>query len=135
MNNLNKQQTHKIDNVNVNKTVNNIVQQDCIDFMKNNMNNKLVDLTLTDIPYDVVNRKSNGLRNLDKGKADYLTFDINSFLDEIYRVTRKSIIVFVVKNNLVQYIVFLQIVLLSFLQILLVFSQQLVNHKFPTPHL
>ena len=28
MNNLNKQQTHKIDNVNVNKTVNNIVQQD-----------------------------------------------------------------------------------------------------------
>lgn len=106
MNNLNKQQTHKIDNVNVNKTVNNIVQQDCIDFMKNNMNNKLVDLTLTDIPYDVVNRKSNGLRNLDKGKADYLTFDINSFLDEIYRVTRKSIIVFVVKNNLVQYIVF-----------------------------
>ena len=109
MNNLNKQQTHKIDNVNINKTVNNIVQQDCIDFMKNNMNNKLVDLTLTDIPYDVVNRKSNGLRNLDKGKADYLTFDINSFLDEIYRVTRKSIIVFVVKNNLVQYIVFLQI--------------------------
>lgn len=109
MNNSNKQQTHKIDNVNVNKTVNNIVQQDCIDFMNNNMNNKSVDLTLTDIPYNVVNRQSNGLRNLDKGKADYLTFDINNFLDEIYRVTRKSIIVFVVKNNLVQYIVFLQI--------------------------
>lgn len=99
MNNSNKQQTHKIDNVNVNKTVNNIVQQDCIDFMNNNMNNKSVDLTLTDIPYDVVNRKSNGLRNLDKGKADYLTFDINSFLDEVYRVTRKSIIVFCSKEQ------------------------------------
>lgn len=99
MNNSNKQQTHKIDNVNVNKTVNNIVQQDCIYFMKNNMNNKSVDLTLTDIPYDIVNRKSNGLRNLDKGKSDYLTFDINSFLDEIYRVTRKSIIVFCSKEQ------------------------------------
>lgn len=99
MNNSNKQQTHKIDNVNVNKTVNNIVQQDCIYFMKNNMNNKSVDLTLTDIPYDIVNRKSNGLRNLDKRKADYLTFDINNFLDEIYRVTRKSIIVFCSKEQ------------------------------------
>lgn len=99
MNNSNKQQTHKIDNVNVNKTVNNIVQQDCIDFMNNNMNNKSVDLSLTDIPYNVVNRQSNGLRNLDKGKADYLTFDINNFLDEIYRVTRKSIIVFCSKEQ------------------------------------
>lgn len=99
MNNSNKQQTHKIDNVNVNKTVNNIVQQDCIYFMKNNMNNKSVDLTLTDIPYDIVNRKSNGLRNLDKGKADHLTFHLNSFLDEIYRVTRKSIIVFCSKEQ------------------------------------
>lgn len=67
--------------------------------MKNNMNNKSVDLTLTDIPYDIVNRKSNGLRNLDKGKADHLTFHLNSFLDEIYRVTRKSIIVFCSKEQ------------------------------------
>lgn len=99
MNNSNKQQTHKIDNVNVNKTVNNIVQQDCIDFIKNNMNNKSVDLTLTDIPYNVVNRKSNGLRNLNKEKADVLMFDINIFLEEVYRVTRKSVIIFCSKEQ------------------------------------
>lgn len=99
MDNLNKQQTYKIDNVNAKPTVNNIIKQDCIDFMKNNMNNKSVDLTLTDIPYDIVNRKSNGLRNLDKGKADHLTFDINSFLDEVYRVTRKSVIIFCSKEQ------------------------------------
>ena len=42
-----------------------------------------VDFTLTDIPYDAVNRKSNGLRNLDKCKADILTFDLNSFLENV----------------------------------------------------
>ena len=41
-------------------------------------------LLLTDIPYDGVNRKDNGLRNLDKGKADIATFDIQAFLHHIY---------------------------------------------------
>ena len=99
MNNSNKQQNHKTYDVNINKTVNNIVKQDCIDFMKNNMNNKSVDLTLTDIPYNVVNRKSNGLRNLNKEKADVLMFNINIFLEEVYRVTRKSVIIFCSKEQ------------------------------------
>ena len=41
------------------------------------------DVTLTDIPYDMVNRADNGLRNLNKDKADIITFDLDSFLDEI----------------------------------------------------
>jgi site-specific DNA-methyltransferase (adenine-specific) len=58
-----------------------------------------IDLTLTDIPYDSVNRSSNGLRNLDKGKADILTFDLQNFLDELYRVTKGTIIIFCGMNQ------------------------------------
>ena len=43
------------------------------------------DVTLTDIPYAEVNRKDNGLRNLNKSNADIPTFDIKEFLEEIYR--------------------------------------------------
>ena len=52
------------------------------------------DLTLTDIPYAEVNRNSNGLRNLNKGNADIITFDLNMFLNEIYRLTKGTIIIF-----------------------------------------
>lgn len=41
-------------------------------------------LLLTDIPYEEVNRNDNGLRNLDKGKADKKTFEIHDFLEHIY---------------------------------------------------
>lgn len=41
-------------------------------------------LLLTDIPYGKVNRSSNGLRNLDKEKADNETFELNKFLNHIY---------------------------------------------------
>jgi len=41
-------------------------------------------LLLTDIPYEEVNRESNGLRKLDKEKADEKTFEIESFLTHIY---------------------------------------------------
>ena len=41
-------------------------------------------LLLTDIPYEEVNRDSNGLRKLDKEKADEKTFEIDVFLDHIY---------------------------------------------------
>ena len=40
---------------------------DCLKIMKC-FSDKSIDLILTDIPYDVVNRKDNGLRNLDKIK-------------------------------------------------------------------
>lgn len=70
-----------------------IKRGDCIMLMKLLQNNS-VDFTLTDIPYDEVNRKSNGLRNLDKDKADVLTFDLDTFLESVYRVTKNSICIF-----------------------------------------
>lgn len=45
---------------------------DCIERMRVMADNS-IDFTLTDIPYGVVNRESNGLRNLDKGAADERT--------------------------------------------------------------
>lgn len=58
------------------------------------LENESVECTLTDIPYGVVNRKSNGLRNLNKGKADISTFDLDAFISEIVRVTKGSIYCF-----------------------------------------
>ena len=75
-----------------------IIHDDCIDVMKD-MYDDIVDFTLTDIPYGVVNRDSNGLRNLDKGNADILTFDLHKFLEEVYRVTKNSICIFCSKEQ------------------------------------
>lgn len=72
---------------------------DCIEVMKEKMQDNSVDFTLTDIPYDVVNRSSNGLRSLDKGNADILTFDLQVFLNEVYRVTKNSICIFCSKEQ------------------------------------
>lgn len=57
------------------------------------------DLTLTDIPYGIVNRASNGLRDLDKQQADILTFDIRDFLQQLYTVTKGTIIIFCGKEQ------------------------------------
>ena len=70
-----------------------IEQGDCLKLMKF-MSNNSVDFTLTDIPYGEVNRKSNGLRNLDKDKADVVTFDLDEFVESVYRVTKNSICIF-----------------------------------------
>lgn len=78
--------------------INNIYNCDCIEAM-NDFGDNSVHLTLTDIPYDVVNRKSNGLRELDKGKADEKTFELNSFLDSVYRITENIIVIFCGKEQ------------------------------------
>ena len=57
-------------------------------------------LTLTDIPYGEVNRDSNGLRVLDKSLADVMQFDIQTFLEEVYRVTSGIIIIFCGKEQI-----------------------------------
>lgn len=72
---------------------------DCIEGMKN-MKNNSVDFTLTDIPYGEVNRSSGGLRNLDKETADVTTFDLNEFLEEVWRVTKGTIIIFCGRGQL-----------------------------------
>ena len=64
------------------------------------MNADSVNLVLTDIPYDEVNRKSNGLRVLDKQGADISTFDLHSFLEETYRVAKGTIIIFCGQHQL-----------------------------------
>lgn len=56
-------------------------QGDCLGLIKEVPKVKLL---LTDIPYGEVSRKDNGLRNLNKGVADVLTFDIQLFLETIY---------------------------------------------------
>lgn len=71
---------------------------DCIHKMKQ-MECNCVDFTFTDIPYDAVNRGSNGLRNLNKGIADECTFELIEFLDLVYRVTKNSICIFCGKEQ------------------------------------
>lgn len=56
-------------------------------------------LLLTDIPYEEVNRSDNGLRNLNKEKADDKTFEIQEFLDTIYS-TSDIFIIFCGQNQL-----------------------------------
>ena len=70
-----------------------LFNKDCMDLMKE-IDDGTIDLVLTDIPYNEVNRQSNGLKKIDKGYADILTFDLQNFLDELYRITRSTIIIF-----------------------------------------
>lgn len=71
---------------------------DCMDILPL-IPNKSIQLNITDIPYGSVNRKSNGIRNLDKGKADIIEFDLNYFLIEIERITEGISIIFCGKEQ------------------------------------
>ena len=71
---------------------------DCMNVLPTMPDNS-VDFTLTDIPYNEVNRGDNGLRKLDKEHADILTFDLHKFLEEILRVTKNNICVFCGKEQ------------------------------------
>ena len=73
--------------------INQIIQGDCLEVMQELPDNS-VDLTLTDIPYGVINRSSCGLRNLDKGNADIITFEVIDFLSAVYRLTSGTMIIF-----------------------------------------
>ena len=76
----------------------NFVNADCIEAMSK-LSDKSVDLVVTDIPYGEVNRKSAGLRNLDKGKADIVTFNLSELVDELCRLTKGSIYIYSVVQN------------------------------------
>ena len=78
--------------------INVVYNKNCIDGMKE-MDDNAVNFTLTDIPYDAVNRSSNGLRSLDKGSADILEFDLQEFLNEVYRITKNSVCIFCGKEQ------------------------------------
>ena len=72
--------------------LNEITQGDCMKLMKQ-LQDDSVTMTLTDIPYGVVNRNG-GIRLFDKSDADRETFDLSSFLEEVERVTAGSIYIF-----------------------------------------
>lgn len=59
-----------------------------------NFSDKSIPLVVTDIPYNEVNRNSNGLRNLDKGEADSSEFDLIDILKNLVRICYGSIYMF-----------------------------------------
>ena len=75
-----------------------LLQGDCMELM-DNIPNESIDLVLTDIPYNKVNRKDNGLRKLDKENADVLTFDLINFLNQLYDKTKSTISIFCGKEQ------------------------------------
>ena len=75
-----------------------LLQGDCMELM-NNIPNESVNLVLTDIPYNKVNREDNGLRKLDKENADILTFDLINFLEQLYDKAKSTIIIFCGKEQ------------------------------------
>lgn len=66
---------------------------DCLEGMKQ-IPDGSVDLVLTDIPYGVVNRDSNGLRNLDKAAADVETFNISELTRLLCAKSKGSVYMF-----------------------------------------
>jgi DNA modification methylase len=73
--------------------LNEIINADCLSVLPK-IKSKSIDLVLTDIPYNEVDRPSNGLRKLNKGHSDILTFDLQKFLIEINRVCHGSHYIF-----------------------------------------
>lgn len=80
--------------------LNRVYNHDCIAAMSR-LPDQCIDLILTDIPYGEVTKngaeraKYEGqLRKIDKGEADLLTFNLDSFLDECYRVCKGTIYIF-----------------------------------------
>lgn len=70
-----------------------IYNEDCLKGLKR-IPDGGVDLVLTDIPYNEVNRKDNGLRNLDKGHADVGDFQLERLTETLAKKTRGSIYMF-----------------------------------------
>lgn len=58
-----------------------------------------IDLFITDIPYEKVNKVSNGLRVIDKKDANKKTFNLKTFLKQVYRTTKGSGYIFCGKEQ------------------------------------
>lgn len=72
---------------------NKIINADCMDILKQ-LPDGCIDLVLTDIPYGEVNREDNGLRNLDKGCADTVKFNLQALIKQFIRINKGSIYIF-----------------------------------------
>lgn len=77
--------------------LNKIYNIDCMEYMKTLPANS-INFTLTDIPYNEVQRETNGLEKMKSldilGAADKATFNTEEFCKEIYRITSNSICIF-----------------------------------------
>lgn len=71
---------------------------DAIELMQTLPDN-CIDLLLTDIPYGRVNKKSGGIRVLDKGEANTATFNLIDFAEEAVRVTQGNGVIFCGKEQ------------------------------------
>lgn len=75
--------------------LNNCYNIDCMEGMRLMKEQGVkADCLLTDLPYGEVNRKSNGLRMLDKAKADRPTFDLMVYLDSVIQVVKGNFLIF-----------------------------------------
>jgi site-specific DNA-methyltransferase (adenine-specific) len=66
---------------------------DCFEQMRS-IPDGSVDMVLTDVPYNEVNRASGGLRELDRGVADNALFSVEELCSELMRVCSGSFYVF-----------------------------------------
>lgn len=81
--------------------LNQIYNTDCISFMRDMVeNNKKVTHVITDIPYDVVNRESAGIRVFDKENADELSFNLPEFCSLINSVVEENVVIFCATEQL-----------------------------------
>lgn len=78
---------------------------DCMEGFKQ-LNNNSIQMILTDIPYGNVTKNgeerakySGQLRNINKGAADEITFNLVEFLEECYRVCKGTIYIFCGKEQ------------------------------------
>ena len=74
--------------------LNRIYNEDCLQGMKK-LEDKSVDMVLTDIPYGECNNKGHEeIRKISKGLADVVSFSIPELISQLSRITRGSIYIF-----------------------------------------
>ena len=72
---------------------NKVYQGDCLELMKD-IPDGSIDMILCDLPYGEVNRKSSGLRVLDKGVADICEINLDVLVKEYHRICKGTVYLF-----------------------------------------
>ena len=75
-----------------------LIHDDCMKVLPT-LADDSVEMVLTDIPYNFVNRETGGLRTMDKGVADVLTLSLPDLVDQLVRVSSGSLYVFCGPNQ------------------------------------
>lgn len=66
-----------------------VIEGDCLQVLRE-LPDGCVDAVVTDLPYGEVNRESGGLRNLDKGVADIVTFSLEEVVRHSARLAKSA---------------------------------------------